>query len=135
MRLFDFLFQRINKFLCQVTPECYKSIKVKSVLRVGGVSLLQDMPLKAYSMGVVDAIQGQVRTLERRMGIPAEYCLSDEAAASSTAAAPGIFSHTHRAQLFWAVMAQEDLTSIRGSRSYVESIRASVKDSMKFLDD
>jgi hypothetical protein len=135
MRLFDFLFQRINKFLCQVTPEYYKSIKVKSVLRIGGVSSLQDMPLKAYSIGIVDAIQGQVQTLERSMGIPAEYCLSDEAAASSTTAAPGIFSYAHRAQLFWAVMAQEDLRSIRGTRSYVESIRASIKDSMKFLDD
>jgi hypothetical protein len=135
MRLFDSLFHRIHKYLCQVPPESYQSIKVKSVLRIGGVSSLQDMPLKAYAMGILDAIQCRVQTLERCMGIPAEYCLSGEAAASPTAAAPGIFSRADRARLFWAVMAQEDVKSRRGSKSYVESIRASIKESMAFLDD
>ncbi|ORX97046.1 hypothetical protein BCR34DRAFT_497229 [Clohesyomyces aquaticus] len=135
MRLFDSLFHRIYKYVCQVPSESYKSIKVKSVLRIGGVSSLQDMPLKAYAIGILDAIQGQVQTLERCMGIPAEYCLSGKAAASPTAAAPGIFSRAHRARLFWAVMAQEDVKSRRGSKSYVESIRASIKESMAFLDD
>ncbi|KAK4911815.1 hypothetical protein LTR66_017331, partial [Elasticomyces elasticus] len=135
MRLFDSLFHRIYKYLCQVPPESYRSIKVKSVLRIGGVSSLQDMPLKAYAIGILDSIQGQVQTLERCMGIPAEYCLSGEAAASPTAAAPGIISSADRARLFWAVMAQEDVKSRRGSKSYVESIRASIKESMAFLDD
>ncbi|KAH8889189.1 hypothetical protein GQ53DRAFT_652668 [Thozetella sp. PMI_491] len=135
MRLFDSLFHRIYKYVCQVPPESYKSIKVKSVLRIGGVSSLQDMPLKAYAIGILDAFQGQVQTLERYMGIPPEYCLSGEAAASPTAAAPGIFSRADRARLFWAVMAQEDVKSRRGSKSYVESIRASIKESMAFLDE
>lgn len=135
VRLFDSLFHRIYKYLCQVPPESYESIKVKSVLRIGGVSSLQDMSLKVYAIGILDAIQGQVQILERCMGIPAEYCLSGEATASPTAAAPGIFSRADRARLFWAVMAQEDVKSRRGSKSYVESIRASIKESMAFLDD
>ncbi|KAH6881843.1 hypothetical protein BKA58DRAFT_9102 [Alternaria rosae] len=135
MRLFDSLFQRIHKYLCQVSPESYKTIKVKSVLRIGGVSALQDMPLKAYAIGILDAIQGQVQTLECCMGIPAEYCLSGDAVASSTAAASGIFSSAQRLRLFWTVMAQEDVKSLHGSSSYVESIRASIKESMTFLDD
>ena len=69
------------------------------------------------------------------MGIPAEYCLSREAAASLTATAPGMFSRAHRAQLSWAVMAQEDVKPRQGTKSYVESIRASIKESMAFLDD
>lgn len=93
------------------------------------------MPLKAYAIGILDAIHGQVQTLERWMGIPAEYCLSGEAAASPTAAAPGIFSRADRARLFWAVMAQEDVKPRRGSKSYVTSIRASIKESLAFLDD
>ncbi|KAH6967652.1 hypothetical protein BKA56DRAFT_622525 [Ilyonectria sp. MPI-CAGE-AT-0026] len=133
MRLLDALFHRIYKYLCQVPRESWQSIKVKSVLRIGGVSSLQDMPLKAYAMGILDAIQGQVRTVERCMGIPAEYCLSGEAAALSTAA-PGILSRADRARLFWVVVAQEDVKSRRGSKSYVESIRASIKESLAFLD-
>ena len=135
MRLLDSLFHRIYRYLCQVSPESYKCIKVKSVLRIGGVSSLHDMSLKAYAIGIIDAIQDQVLTLELCMGIPAEYCLSREAAASPTATAPGIFSRAHRAQLFWAVMAQEDVKPRQGTKSYVESIRASIKESMAFLDD
>ena len=135
MRLFDYLFHRIYKYICHVRPEVYESMKVKSVLRIGGISSLQDMPLKVYAMGILDTIQGQVQTLERCMGIPAEYCLSGETAASPTAAAPGIFSRADRARLFWTAMAQEDVKSQRGSKSYVESIRASIKELMAFLDD
>ncbi|KAK2794962.1 hypothetical protein FQN52_006841 [Onygenales sp. PD_12] len=136
MRLFDSLFHRIYNYLCKVPPESYESIKVKSVLRIGGISSLQDMPLKAYAIGILDAIQGQVQIIERRMGVPAEYCLSGKAATSPTAtAAPGIFSRADRARLFWAAVAQEDVKSQRGSKSYVESIRASIKESMAFLHD
>jgi hypothetical protein len=135
MRLFDTLFYRIHKFLSQVPLESYDAIKVKSVLRIGGISSLQDMPLKAYALGILDAIQSQMQTLERCMGIPAEYCLSGEAAAPHNAVAPGIFSHGQRAELFWAVMAQEDVKSLRGSKSYVDSIRTSIKESMAFVHD
>lgn len=132
MRLFDSLFHTIYEFICDLPPASFKSVKVKSVLRIGGISTLQDMPLKTYATGILDAIQGQVRTLERCIGIPTEHCLSGEAAASAT---PGIFSRADRTRLFWAVMEQEDIKSRRGGKSYVESIRASIKDSMRFLDD
>lgn len=135
MRLFDAIFHTIHKFISQVPAESFKSVKVKSALRIGGMSSLQDMPLKTYATSVLYAIQDQVRTLERCMGIPAEHCLSGEAAASSPAAAPGILSRADRAQLFWAVMAQEDVKSRRGSKSYVESIRVNIQESMRSLDD
>ncbi|KAL2869148.1 uncharacterized protein BJX67DRAFT_379623 [Aspergillus lucknowensis] len=131
MRLFDSLFHRIHKFLCQVSPESYESIKVKSVLRIGGVSTLQDMPLKVYAMGILDAIQSQVQTLERCMGIPAEYCLSGKGEPTPA----GILNRADRARLFWVVVAQEDVKSRRGCKSYVESIRASIKESLAFLDE
>lgn len=135
MRLFDSLFHRVYKYICQAPPESYESIKVKSVLRIGGFSSLQDMPLKSYAMGILDAIHVQLQTLERCMGIPAEYCLSGKAADSPTAARQGIFSRPDRARLFWAVMAQEDVRPRRGTKSYVESIRASIKESTAFLDE
>lgn len=134
IRLLDYLFHRIYKYLCNVPSESYESINVKSVLRIGGVSSLQDMPLRAYAMGILDAIQGQMQTIERRMGVPAEYCLSREAAASPTrGTAPGIFSRADRARLFCAAIAQEDVKSQWGTESCVESIRASIKESIAFL--
>jgi hypothetical protein len=132
MRLFDSVFHTIYEFICDLPPASFKSVKVKSVLRVGGISTLQDVPLKTYATGILDAIQGQVRTLERCMGIPPEYCLADEAATST---APGIFSRSDRTRLFWAVMEQEDVKPRRGGKSYVESIRVNIKDSMRFLDE
>ncbi|AEO63915.1 uncharacterized protein THITE_2109529 [Thermothielavioides terrestris NRRL 8126] len=132
MRLYDALFYSLFQCLCQLPPDMFKSVKVKSVLRIGGVSSLQDMPLKSYATAILDAVQDQVRTLERCMGIPPEYCLSGEAAVSHTAAAPppGIFSRPDRARLFYAVMAQEDVKSRRGTKTYVESIRASIQESL-----
>ncbi|CEJ94847.1 hypothetical protein VHEMI10356 [[Torrubiella] hemipterigena] len=135
MRLFDSLFHRIHRHLCNVSLESYRSLKVKSVLRIGGVSALQDMPLKAYAMVIIDAIQCQVRTLEQYMGIPREYCLFDKPTVSDIADASGIFSRPDRTRLFWAVMAQEDLKPQRESRSYVDSIRANIKESMEFFND
>lgn len=135
MRLLDSLFYTIYKSIYQMPPESFKFVKIKSVLRIGGISSLQDIPLKTYATGILDTIQGQVRTLERLMGIPTEYCLSGEVATLPSAAAPGIFAHEDRARLFWAVMAQEDVKPRRGSKSYVDSIRASIQDSMRFLDN
>lgn len=135
MRLFDTLFHTIHAFICQMPPDSFKAVKVKSVLRIGGIASLQDMPLKTYATGILDAIQGQMRTLERCMGIPTEYCLAGEAAVASAGAAPGIFSRPDRTRLFWTVMEQEDVKSPQSSKSYVESIRASIQGSMRFLDD
>lgn len=137
MRLFDSLFHRIYVYLCEVPRETYESMKVKAVLRIGGFASLQDMPLKTYAMGILDAIQCQVKVLERCMGIPAEYCLSGEAAVSSSTgtASPGILCRADQIRLFWTVVAQEDVKSRRGTKSYVESIRSSIKESLAFLDD
>ncbi len=135
MRLFDAMFHTIHQTISQMPPHSFKALKVKSVLRIGGISTLQDLPLKTYATGIVDAIKGQVRTLERCMGIPPEYCLSGEAAASPPPAAEGMFSRGDRARLFGVVLAQEDVKSRRGNKSYVESIRTSIQESMRFLDD
>lgn len=135
MRFFDFLFHRIYEYVCQLPPELYQSMKVKSVLRIGGFSSLQDMSLKSYAIGIVDAIRSQMYILERDMGIPVGYCLDDEAIGSPTAAAPGMFSSVQRTRLFWAVMAQEDIKAQRGTKSYVESIRVSIKETMAILHD
>ena len=130
MRLFDTLFHTIHQFISQLPPESFKPLTVKSVLRIGGVSALQALPLKTYATGIVDAIQGQVMVLERCMGIPAEYCLSGEAAA-----AQGLLSRADRVRLFRVVVEQEDVKARRGGRSYVESIRVNIRESMRFLDD
>jgi hypothetical protein len=124
MRFFDSLFYRIYEYLCQIPPETYKSIKVKSVLRIGGVTSLQDISLGSYATGILDAIHCEVQTLERLMGIPVEYCLSPELTSSPDSNEPGLFSRADRAQLFAAVMAQEDIRSQRESKSFVESARA-----------
>jgi len=135
MRLYDTVFHRIHQILCQMPPCSFKAVKVKSVLRVGGMSSLQDMPLKIYATGILDLIRSQMHTLERCMAVPTEYCLSDEAGTSHTAAVPGIFSRADRAGLFRIVMAQEDVQSQRSSKSHVQSIRENIRDSLALLDD
>ncbi|KAK4450578.1 hypothetical protein QBC34DRAFT_424710 [Podospora aff. communis PSN243] len=95
-----------------------RSVKVKSVLRIGCVSSTQDMPMKTYAMSVLDAVQAQVRTLERCMGRFLIYWGS---------CAGGIFSREDRARLFCTAMEQEDVKPRRNdSKSYVESIRTSI---------
>jgi hypothetical protein len=133
MRLFDSSFHRIYRCLCQMPPESYENIKVKSVLRISGISSLHDMPLKGYAVGIIDAIKGQVRVLENRVGIPAEYRLSDEVATAHNLATPGLLSTTKRRELFSTVITQEDIKSHWGSRSYAESIQASITKSIAFL--
>ena len=60
------------------------------------------------------------------MGLPAAYCLSGEGPASPT----GIFASVDRARLLHAVMTQEDVESQRGHRSYVESIRENISNTV-----
>jgi hypothetical protein len=154
MRLYDSLFHCIYTFLCQMPPGSFKSVKVKSVLRIGDISSLQDVPLKTYATGILDVVRAQVQTLERCMGVSAEYCLSPTdvaaagggaaaaaatasshtAAAAAAAAAPGLFGRPDRARLFREAMAQEDVKPQRGGKSYAGSIQASIQDSVAFLD-
>ena len=135
MRLYDSLFHCIYKLLCQMPSDSFKSIKIKSVLRIGGISSLQDMPLKTYANSILDVIRSQLQTLESCLGIPTEYCLSGTSTIGHMAATPGLFSRPDRAQLFSAVMLQHDIKPRRGGKSYVESIRASIEDSLGLLDD
>jgi hypothetical protein len=110
----------------------YGTIRVKSVLHIGGVSTLQDMSLKAYAMTLLATIRREVQTLEIRLGVPAEYCFSCEAATTPTATQPGTFGRPGRTQLFWAVMAQDDIKLQRGTKSYAE---VSIEESMAFLGE
>ncbi|KAI1302782.1 hypothetical protein F5Y03DRAFT_195371 [Xylaria venustula] len=132
MRLYDSLFHGVSRCFGQQQLENIKSMKVKAVFRIGGMSSLQDMPLKAYAAGIIDVIQSQIQTLERHMGVPAAYCLSSEVTASQSTG--GIFSNGDRARLFHTVMTQEDVRS-HGGKSYVESIRETIKTAMAFLGD
>lgn len=131
IKLYHSLFHVVFQNLSQISAQTLKSLKVKAVLRIGGLSSLQDLPAKAYAVAIVELIRSHVQTLERSMALPAAYCLSSEAAASPT----GIFAHPDRARLLHLVMAQEDVRSPRGDKSYVESIRDNIKNSLALFGD
>ncbi|KAI0105549.1 hypothetical protein GGR51DRAFT_192817 [Nemania sp. FL0031] len=133
MRLYDSLFHGVYHSLCEQPSETIKSLKAKAVFRIGGISSLQDLPIKAYAMGIVDVIQSQIQTLERCLGIPAEYCLSGEMGTSQ--ATRGLFANGDRAHLFYTVMSQADVRSQRDNKSYVESIRENIQQSVAFFND
>lgn len=126
IRLYDSLFHAVYQCLSQIPTETIKSIKVKAVFRVVGISSLQDVPGKVYAKGVVDVIQSHIQTVERCLGLPAVYCLSGEGAASPK----GIFADVDRARLLRVVMAQEDVRSPRGNKSYVDSIRENISNTV-----
>ncbi|KAH8703893.1 hypothetical protein BGW36DRAFT_370188, partial [Talaromyces proteolyticus] len=132
MKLYDSLFHGVYHCFCQMPSEVIKSIKVKEVFRIGGISSLQDIPVKVYAMGIVDVIQNQIKALERCMGLPAAYCLSSEVTASQSI--KGLFANGDRAQLFRIVMEQQDVKSQGGNKSYVESIRENIKNSVAYFD-
>ncbi|KAL2203720.1 hypothetical protein CC79DRAFT_1336374 [Sarocladium strictum] len=138
MRLIDAIFHNVYTFVCRMPQDAFKAVRVKSVLRIGGVASLQDMPMKLYALSTIDAVQSQLRAVEQCLGIPTEHCLSDsEAAAASSPSAttsPGIFSRADRAQLFWTAMEQQDVKPRRGGKSYVGSIRANIHGSMASLE-
>lgn len=126
IRLYDSLFHAVYQCLSQIPPETIKSLKVKAVFRVVGISSLQDVPGKVYAKGVVDVIQSHIQTVERCIGLPAVYCLSGERAVSPK----GIFADVDRERLLRIVMAQEDVRSPRGNKSYVDSIRENIRNTV-----
>ncbi|BCS23468.1 uncharacterized protein APUU_31692A [Aspergillus puulaauensis] len=126
IRLYDSLFHAVYQCLSQIPPETIKSIKVKAVFRVVGISSLQDVPGKVYAKGVVDVIQSHIQTVERCIGLPAVYCLSGEGDASPK----GIFADVDRERLLHIAMAQEDVRSPRGNKSYVDSIRENIRNTV-----
>ena len=132
MKLYDSLFREGYRSLCEIPSETIKSIKVKAVIRIGGISSLQDMPGKAYAKGIVEVIQSHIQTLERCLGIPATYCLTNELA---NPAPDGVFANADRARLLQAVMTQEDVRSPGGNGPYVESIRDNMKSLLALFAD
>jgi hypothetical protein len=136
MRLCDSLFHGVCVCFGQIPPETLKSLKVKTVFRIGDVSSLQDMSAKAYAIGIIDVMQSQIQQLERCLGLPAAYCLSGERAASPAQLSPWeIFASGDRARLLRAVMEQEDVKAYRGNTSCVQSIRENLKKTVAFFGD
>ncbi|KAI1171153.1 hypothetical protein F4777DRAFT_70697 [Nemania sp. FL0916] len=133
MRLFDCLFDGVCRCFHQRSLDTIRSIKVKAVLRIGGISSLQDMPVKAYAMGIIDIIRCQIEALECCIGVPAEYCLSGETSAALST--QGIFASADRVRLFNAVITQEDVHSHSGNKSYAVSIRENMRDFIAFFGD
>jgi hypothetical protein len=128
MRLYDSIFHIVYQTLSKIPAETIKSLKVKAVFHIAGIPSLQDMPGNAYAKGVVEVIQSHIQTLERCMGLPAVYCLSSDAV--PTTPKGGIFADVDRARLLHTTMAQDDVISPRGNKSYAESIRENVKNSV-----
>lgn len=126
IRLYDSLFHDVHRCLSQIPSETIKSIKVKAVFRVAGISSLQDIPGKVYAKGIVDVLQSHIQNVEHCLGLPAVYCLSGEGASSPK----GIFADVDRARLLRIVMAQEDVRSPRGNKSYVDSIRENISNTV-----
>ncbi|OJJ42582.1 hypothetical protein ASPZODRAFT_1305360 [Penicilliopsis zonata CBS 506.65] len=124
MRLYDSLFRNVYRRLSQIPSETIQSVKVKAVLRIGGISSLQDMSGKVYARGVIEVIEAHLQTVERCLGLPVEYCLSGKTAAPS-----GIFTSDDRARLLHTVMAQEDVGA-----SYVQSIRQHIRMTVALWD-
>ncbi len=80
--LFDSLFHTIYKFIRKMPPDSFKSVNVKSVLRIGGISSLQDMPLRNICHRHPRCHPGPGANPGALHGDSTEYCLSGEAAAS-----------------------------------------------------
>ena len=136
MRLCDCLFHGVCHAFSQMEPESFKSLKVKAVLRIGGITSLQDITAKSYAMGIIDVVRGQIQHVERCLGLPAAYLLSgEEDVSSSQVPTLGMFASHDRARLLQAVMEQEDVKAHRGNKSYVQSIRENLKETLAFFGD
>ncbi|KAK6819380.1 hypothetical protein PG987_015863 [Apiospora arundinis] len=127
LKLFDELFHKAYLSLSQVPPDTIRSLKAKGVLKIGGISSLQDIPARVYAVGVLETIKGHLQTLERCMGLPPKYCLSCEASASQRSTNNGMFAAGERERLLHMVMAQEDVQRQRGDKPLIELIRENMK--------
>jgi hypothetical protein len=136
MRLCDSLFHGVCRSFGHIPLETLRSLKVKAVFRIGGVSSLQDISAKAYAIGIIDIVQSQIQQLERYLGLPAAYCLSGETVASpSQLSTLEIFATGDRARLLQTVMDQEDIKAHRRNMSFVQSIRENLKKTVAFFGD
>jgi hypothetical protein len=136
MRLCDSLFHGVCHAFSQMEPESFKSVKVKAVFRIAGITSLQDITAKSYAMGIIDVIQGQIQHVERCLGLPAAHCLSgEEDVSSSHVPTLDMFASHDRGRLLRAVMEQEDVKAHRGNKSCVQSIRENLKETVAFFGD
>ncbi|KAF3762819.1 hypothetical protein M406DRAFT_357599, partial [Cryphonectria parasitica EP155] len=119
MRIYDSLFCNISQASRKIPIEMMESARVKAVFRIGDFPTMEDISVKTYAKGVADVIQNHIQDLQRCLGLPARYCLSDKTSFASN----GIFSNIDIAPLLQVVMTQEDIRSPGGGQSHVDSIR------------
>ncbi|OAA61080.1 Zn(2)-C6 fungal-type DNA-binding domain protein [Niveomyces insectorum RCEF 264] len=130
MQFFDGLFGHLTRVLREVPPEAIAASRVKAVLRVRGVSTMQDVGAKSYAKIMVEILQSQMQDMERQMGLADRYCVSGK----SSAVPNGVFSNMDMAPLLQVVMAQEDIRSPQTGKSHAESIREHIKGALALLD-
>ncbi|KAK8092516.1 hypothetical protein PG999_014715 [Apiospora kogelbergensis] len=78
MELHELIFRSACELLNRTSPDAIRSLKVKAVLRIGGLPSLQDIPGSAYAQGLLEVFKDHTQTLERCLGLPPMYCLSCE---------------------------------------------------------
>ena len=132
MKLYESLFHGVYHSFCHVPPEAIKAIKVKGVLRIGGISSLQDVSVHSYATGIIDVLKSQIQALECCIGLPEAYCLSDEAR-STKSGSDALFARPGRQKLLSIVMEQEDVKWYRNDKSCVQSIRQNMERSLAFF--
>lgn len=132
MKLYESLFHGVYNCFCKVPPEAIKAIKVKGVLRIGGISSLQDVSVHSYATGIIDVLRAQIRALECCIGLPETYCLSNEAGPKKSGT-DGLFARPDRRKLLSIAMEQEDVKLYRNNKSCVQSIRQNMESSLAFF--
>lgn len=125
MELHELIFRSACELLNRTSPDAIRSLKVKAVLRIGGLPSLQDIPGSAYAQGLLEVFKDHTQTLERCLGLPPMYCLSCEGVAHQPST-KGMFADGNRASLLHAVMAQEDIKPriemMRGAMTRMEAL-------------
>ena len=132
MKLYESLFHGVYHCFCKVPPEAIKAIKVKGVLRIGGISSLQDVSVHSYATGIIDVLKTQIQALESCIGVPERYRLSNDAGSKSSSTA-ALFAQPDRQRLLSVIMEQEDVQLYRNNKSCVESIRQNMESLLAFF--
>ncbi|KAK8059121.1 hypothetical protein PG996_009051 [Apiospora saccharicola] len=128
MRLYGSIFRHAHQSLSQTPPATIRSLKAKAVLRMG------DIPAKVYAMGIIEVIRSHIQRLESCLELPATYRLSGEVTSSPQQCSKGIFAGGGRAKLLQSVMAQEDLQSEGGTKSFIEGIQENMAKTIALFD-
>ncbi|KAI1374324.1 hypothetical protein F4677DRAFT_176479 [Hypoxylon crocopeplum] len=128
LQLYDSLFSQVRRVLEDISYDALTSMKVKSVVRIGGFPLMQDMQGSLYAQTVVHMIQSHIQMMEHQMGLTPNFCVSDQRAPSN-----GIFSGLDLAPLLGRVMQQPEISSPSSGISHVESLRDNIKHVLTIL--